>query len=158
MPMRVKQPLLLRVEFDFPLESANHVIAKIIGPMQRQIFKCCHGKYSMAIIVMTDESSHELVDRLRLKQITGIADYSCHVAPIGAICMHGGMNTFATALDKAWDAVGKRRNPEYMRQTKRFDPRFEDRVKDPQSGAIRKMKVKPPSPRQPPEYPDRYKR
>lgn len=151
--MRVKQPLLLRVEFAFPLENANHVVAKIIGPLQRQMFKCCHGKYSIALLVITDESALELVKRLRLGEISGIDDYSCHVAPIGAICMHGGINTLHTALTKAWDAVGQRRNPEYMRQTKRFDPRIERRVEDRESGAIRQMRVEPPRVRKPSQEP-----
>jgi hypothetical protein len=153
--MRVKQPLLLRVEFSFPLENAQHVIGKIIGPLKRQMWKCSHGKYSIALLVVTEESALELVKRLGLSDISGIEDYTCHVAPIGAICMHGGMNTLHTALTKAWDAVGQRRNPEYMRQTKRFDPRLERRVDDRESGAIRQVKIEPSSVRQPPKNPDR---
>ena len=62
--MRVKQPLLLRVEFAFPLENAQHVIGKIIGPLKRQMWKCSHGKYSIALLVVTEESALELVKRL----------------------------------------------------------------------------------------------
>lgn len=153
--MRVQQPLLLRVEFSFELEHANRVIGKIIAPLKRQMWKCSHGKRSICLLIVTDESSFELVQRLRLKQISGIEDYVCHVAPIGVICKYGGMNTLATALDKAWDAVGQRRNPEYMRQAKRFDPRVERRVKDRESGAIREMHVEPPTVRKPSQDFDR---
>jgi hypothetical protein len=57
-------------------------------------------------VIMTGESSRELVARLRLDGITSIADFSCHIAPIGAICKHGGISTLHSALDKAWKAVG----------------------------------------------------
>jgi hypothetical protein len=153
--MRVKQPLLLRVEFSFPLEKAQHVIGQIVRPLSWPWWKCSHGKYSISFVVVTEESSLELVKRLRLDEITAVEDYTCHTAPIGVICKHGGMNTLHTAVSKAWDAVGKRRNPEYVRQTKRFDPRFERRVEDRESGAVRQVKVEPPRARQPAKNPDR---
>lgn len=153
--MALRQPLLLRLEFQFPLERAGSVLGKVIGSLQRPMFKCNHWKYSISLIVVTDESAYDLVKRIGLDDIEAVEDYCCHVAPIGAITKHGGMNSFFTSLDKAWDTVGKRRNPEYMRQAKRFDPRFEDRVKDRESGAIRQVKVKPPGVRQQPKYPYR---
>ena len=153
--MTLRQPLLLRLEFQYPLEQAGSTLGKIIGSLQRPMFKCNHWKYSISLIVVTDESARDLVKRLGLDDIDAVEDYCCHVAPIGAITKHGGMNSFFTSLDKAWDAVGKRRHPEYVRQTKRFDPRFEDRVKDPERGAVSKMKVKPPRVWQPPKNPYR---
>jgi len=107
------------------------------------MWKCAHGKYTITMIVITEESSIELVKRLGLAGIEAIEDYCCHIAPIGAICKHGGMNTLHTALSKAWEEVGERRHPEYMRQTQRFNPRIERRVEDRESGAIREMFVKP---------------
>jgi hypothetical protein len=149
--MRLPQPLLLRVEFVFELEHANHTIGQIIQPLQRQMWKCSHGKRSIALVVITEESALELVKRLRLDEMTAVEDYTCHVAPIGVICKHGGMNTLATAIGKAWEAVGQRSHPEYMRQTKRFDPRIERRVEDRQSGAIREMRVELAGVRKPPK-------
>jgi hypothetical protein len=147
----MRQPLLLRVDFSFPLEKANHVIAKIIGPLQRQMWKCNHGKYSISFVVVTEETSLELVKRLGLADITGIEDYFCHVAPIGVICKHGGLNTLHTAITKAWNTCGQRRNPEYMRQTKRFDPGIERRIEDRERGAIREVNVEPMAVRKSPK-------
>jgi hypothetical protein len=144
--MRLPQPLLLRIEFKFELEHANHAISQIIGPLQRQMWKCSHGKRSIVLVVVTEETSLELVKRLRLDEISAIEDYSCHVAPIGVICKHAGFSTLHTAITKAWDAVGQRRHPEYMRQTKRFDPRIERRVEDRERGAIREMGIEPRRP------------
>jgi hypothetical protein len=155
--MRLPQPLLLRIEFKFDLEHANHTISQIIQPLQRRMWKCCHGKRSIAFVIITDESSLELVKRLRLEDMSGVEDYSCHVAPIGAICKHGGMNTLATAIDNAWKEIGQRSHPEYMRQTKRFDPRIERRVEDRECGAIREMRVEPSSVRKPPKDSNRPK-
>lgn len=151
--MRVKQPLLMRVELAYPLERANHVIGQIVGPLKRQMWKCSHGKYSISFVVVTEESSLELVKRLGLNDNEAIVDFSCHVAPMGVICKYGGLNTLHTAVTKAWDAVGQRRNREYLRQTKRFDPRVERRVEDRESGAIRQVRVEPPRVRKPSQDP-----
>ena len=156
--MRVRQPLLLRVEFAYPLEQADRVIGQIVKPLQRQMWKCSHGKYSISFVIVTEESSNELVKRLGLSNIEAIVDYTCHVAPIGVICKHGGFNTLHTAVTKAWYAVGQRRNPAYMGQSKRFDARIERRVEDRESGAIRQMRVEPPRVRKPPQDPYRPKR
>jgi hypothetical protein len=153
--MRLPQPLLLRVEFAFELERANHAIGQIVGPLKRQMWKCSHGKRSIAFVIITEETSLELVKRLRLDEISALEDYCCHVAPIGVICKHGGINTLHTAVTKAWEAVGQRRNPEYVRQTKRFDPRVERRIEDRERGAIREMRVEPSRVRNPPHDPDR---
>lgn len=150
-----KQPLLLRLEFAYPLENANHVIGSVLKALQRTAFKCGHTKYGITLIVVTEETSRDLVKRLGLNSETAIVDYHCHVAPIGAITKHTGICPFHDALDKAWNAVGERRNPEYMRQAKRFDPRFERRVKNPESGAVREMIVKPAGAGKPPQYPYR---
>ena len=153
--MRLPQPLLLRVEFAFELEKANHVVARIIGPLKRQMWKCSYGKYSISFVIVTEESSSELVKRLGLDSIEAIVDYSCHVAPIGAVTKHGGMNTLHTAVTKAWETVGQRHHPEYVRQTQRFNPRIERRVENRESGAVREMKVEAPRVRKPPKDFDR---
>lgn len=153
--MGQQQPLLLRVEFPFPLEKADYIIAQIVRPLARPMWKCSHGKYSIALVIVTDESSRDLVKRLRLDEISGVEDYTCHVAPIGVICKHGGLSTLHTAVTKAWDSIGKRRNPEYMRQTKRFDPRIERRIEDRERGAVREVKVEPSGMRNPPKEPYR---
>jgi hypothetical protein len=143
------------MEFEFPLENANHIIGPLITSIKRPLWKCCYWKYSISLVIVTHETPLELVQRLGLDNIEAIVDHSCHVAPIGAITKHGGINTLHTAISKAWETVGQRRNPEYMRQTKRFDPRVERRVEDRERGAIREMRVKPPSVRQPPKDPYR---
>jgi hypothetical protein len=148
-----QQPIVLRLVFAFELERAGHVVGKVIQPLKRQMWKCCHEKYGLTLLVLTEETPLALVQRLALDEIDAIVDYTAHVAPIGVITKYGGMNSFHTAITKAWDAVGQRRNPEYMRQTKRFDPRVERRVEDRERGAIRQMRIEPPSVRKPPKYP-----
>jgi len=153
--MRLRTPLLLRLEFTYPLENADRVIGQIIKPLQRKMWKCAHGKYTISMVIITEESSSELVKRLQLDNIEAITDFSCNIAPIGAICKHGGMNSLHTALSKAWEEVGQRRHPEYVRQTQRFNPRIERRVEDPESGAICEMLVKPGRPGDKPKNLDR---
>lgn len=151
--MSLPQPLLLRVEFAFELEKANHIIGQIIRSLHRKVWKCGYGKRSISFVVVTEESSLELVKRLQLDSFEAIEDYFCHVAPIGAICKHGSFNTLHTVLNQAWEHLGQRRHPEYVRQTKRFDPRVERRIEDRESGAIREMAVEPSRVREPPKKP-----
>jgi hypothetical protein len=153
--MRLPTPLLLRVEFAFEVQHANHAIAQIVQPLKRRMWKCGHGKRSISFIVITEESSLELVKRLGLDQMDAVEDYLCHIAPIGAVCKHGSFGSIHTALTKAWETVGQRRHPEYVCQTKRFDPRVERRVEDRESGAIREMRIEPSRVRQPAKNPYR---
>ena len=143
MTYRPKQPLLLRLEFTFEIEHAGYALKPIERSIFRDFWKCSHGKRSISFVILTQESSRELVTRLELDKVTSLEDYSCHVAPIGAISKHGGLSTLHDALKKAWAAVGERGNPAYRRQRKRFDPHTESRADDREFGAMRQRKPKP---------------
>lgn len=142
MSYKPKQPLLLRLEFKFELEHAAYALKPIERSIFRDFWKCSHGKRSISFVVLTQESSRELVTRLNLGEVTALEDYTCHVAPIGAISKHGGLSTLHDALKKAWTAVGERENQAYRRQRQRFDPRKESRSDDREFGALRTRKPK----------------
>lgn len=137
MTNRSRTPLLLRLEFTFELEHASYALKPILQAMKRDYWRCAHGKRSIALVILTEESSRDLVRRLRLDEVTSIEDYSCHVAPIGAVSKHGGLSTLHAALDKAWKAVGERWHPAYRSQRQRFNPRIEARADDREYGALR---------------------
>ena len=145
MSYRPKQPLLLRLEFKFEIEHAGYALKPIERSIYRDFWKCSHGKRSISFVILTQESSRELVARLKLGEVTSLEDYSCHVAPIGAISKHGGLSTLHDALRKAWAAVGERGNPAYRQQRRRFDPRTELRSDDPHFGALRRDRCSPDS-------------
>lgn len=138
MTHRPRQPLLLRLEFKFEIEHAGYALKPIERSIYRDFWKCSHGKRSISFVILTQESSRELVTRLKLDEVTALEDYSCHVAPIGAISKHGGLSTLHDALKKAWAAVGERRNPGYRQQRRRFNPRTDTRADDYEFGALRK--------------------
>jgi hypothetical protein len=142
MSERARTPLLLRIEFKFELEHAGYALKPIERSIGRDFWKCAHGKRSVAFIVVTRESSLELVKRLGLDEITSIEDFCCHVAPIGAISKHGGLSSFHDALKKAWASVGHDRSPAYRQQRQRFNPRTESRSDDREYGALRERKQK----------------
>lgn len=135
-----RQPLLLRIEFAFEVEHAGYALKPIERAIGRDFWKCSHGKRSVAFVIVTQESSRELVGRLQLDAVTSIEDWSCHVAPIGAISKHGGLSTLHNALQKAWDTIGGRRSSAYSDQLKRFDPRRESRAVSREFGALRERK------------------
>lgn len=140
---RQRQPLLLRIEFSFEVEHAGYALKQIGQAIGRDFWKCSHGKRSIAFVILTQESSRELINRLKLDEITAIEDYCCHVAPIGAISKHGGFSTLHDALKKAWTAVGERRSSAYRGQRQRFNPRTEKRSDDREYGALRERKRAP---------------
>jgi hypothetical protein len=135
-----RQPLLLRLEFNFEIEHAGYALKPIERSIYRDFWKCSHGKRSVVFVIVTQESSRELVTRLKLDDVTALEDYCCHVAPIGAISKHGGLSTLHDALQKAWAAVGERRSAAYRRQRERFNPRKELRSDDREYGALRERK------------------
>lgn len=135
--MQRQQPLLLHIELKFEHEVASYIVNPLTRAIGRKHWKCCHGKRSLAFVVLTDESSRELVRRLGLADITGIEDYSCYVAPIGAVTKHGGFSSLHSALNEAWDSVGGRRHPAFRQQSRRFDRFRDDRISDPENGALR---------------------
>src|SRR5664280_1583056 len=66
------------------------------------MWKCGHGKRSILFIVITEESSLELVKRLGLDQMDAVEDYLCHIAPIGAVCKHGSFGSIHTRARKPY--------------------------------------------------------
>lgn len=140
MTHRARTPLLLRLEFTYELEHAAHTLKQLERSICRDFWKCAHGKRSVAYVIVTQESSRELVTRLQVDGINAIEDWSCHVAPIGAVSKHGGMSTLHAALQKAWAAVGDRRSAAYRGQRQRFNPRTESRSDDREYGALRERK------------------
>src|SRR5262245_5735005 len=100
---RAKQVLLLRVEFPFALENCDRTIGRIVGALQRPMWKCMHGKRTIAFVVITDESSLELVKRLGLNEMPGIENFWCHVAPLGVVAKNGFLDSLDDAIDKAWE-------------------------------------------------------
>jgi hypothetical protein len=151
---KTRQVLLLRVEVPFELESCDHTVGQIVRALKRPMWKCMHGKRTIAFVVITDESSLELVKRIGLHEMPGVENFWCHVAPIGVIAKYGALDTLDTAIDKAWEYAGKRHNPEYVRQTKRLDPFVERRIKDGMGSATVEMRIKPRGMRKPSKDPD----
>jgi hypothetical protein len=151
---KAQQVLLLRIEVPFELERCNHTIGQIVRALKRPMWKCMHGKRTIAFVVITVESSLELVKRVGLYEIPGIENFWCHVAPIAVVAKHGALDTLDTAIDKAWEHAGKRRNPEYVRQTKRNDPTVERRIKHGVGRASIEMGIEASRVRKPSKDPD----
>lgn len=131
------QPLLLHIELKFELDVAGYIVNPLARSIDRRYWKCCHGKRSLAFVILSEESSRELVRRLKLADITGIEDYSCYVAPIGAVTKHGGLSSLHSALNAAWDIVGGRRHPAFRDQSRRFDKFRDTRISNDEHGALR---------------------
>jgi hypothetical protein len=76
MTYRPRQPLLLRLEFAFEIKHAGYALKPIERAIGRDFWKCSHGKRSIAFVILTHESSRELVSRLKLADVTSLEDYA----------------------------------------------------------------------------------
>jgi hypothetical protein len=99
----MRQPFLLRVEFNVELDHAHKAIGQIIKAFQRPLWKGMHGKRTMGFVVVTHETGVELLRRLRpsLDEIGSIDQYWLHVAPSAILAKHGSLDPLATAIEKA---------------------------------------------------------
>jgi len=107
------QAHLLRVEFKYDLESKDSQVAvgTIIKNVRRPTKAAMHCKRSIALVIITPESSTELLTRLRpvLEQIGAVDNYWCHLAPPAVVAKHGGLDPLATRVREAWEEIRKGR-------------------------------------------------
>ncbi|MGY4571525.1 hypothetical protein [Bradyrhizobium sp. USDA 3256] len=113
------QPLLLRLEFKFDLESkdSQRAIGAVIKNIRAWARPAMHCRRSCAIVVVTSETSTEFLTRLRpvLEEMSAIENYWCHVAPDRVVAKHGGLDPLVTRVVEAWEEARKRRKSYYVR-------------------------------------------
>jgi hypothetical protein len=113
------QAHMLRVEFKFDLESkeSQRAVGTIIKNVRRSARAAMHCKRSIALIIITAESSTELLTRLRpvLEETSTIDNYWCHLAPPAVVAKHGGLDPLVTRINEAWEEIRKGRRFYNMR-------------------------------------------
>ncbi|MGX1100889.1 hypothetical protein [Amorphus sp. MBR-141] len=148
------QPLLLQLELKYELEDAGRDVIRLQGAIKRWCKAACHVKRGVSLLIVTDESSETLVERLRptLESISSIDNWRCYVAPSTVTCRNGTLDTLATRCHEAWLEAGQRNKPKHVSQPKSADAVFLRRgIKEDERRAVVKMSVKPRGMRQTPE-------
>jgi len=153
---KLNQVLELRVDFKYDLERAVHDVGRIYKVFGRWTKPGMHGKSTVTFLLVTTETSTELVKRLRptLDEITSIENYWCRVAPQVVVTKHG-IDPYSTYLDLAWKKAREWNQPKHVRQSQRFNIVAERRVEDRERGAPIKMPIDTRGMRKPSKDSDR---
>jgi hypothetical protein len=148
--------LELRVDFKYDLERAGGDVGRIFKAFGRWAKPGMHGKCTVTFLVITTETSTELVKRLRptLDEITSIENYWCKVAPQVVVTKHG-IDPYSSYLELAWKRAREWNQPKNVRQPQRFNVIAERRVEDGERSASVKMTIEPRGMRKPPKNSDR---
>ena len=114
--------LELRVDFTVALDD---VMKGRIGAVYKAIGRwakpCKHGKQTITFLVVTQETSTELTQRLKpaFEQMGCVEYYWCHFAPQSAVASTG-FDPYVHRLGDAWQKARERDNFQNVRKTKRF--------------------------------------
>jgi hypothetical protein len=150
--------LLLRVAFKYEIERTANDISRIHRAINRSwCYPAMHSKRAVAFVILSEESERELVDRVRptLDRITGIENYWCHIMASDVAAMNGDNDTLTCYVREAWQELGKRNKPNYVRQPERAEPIVIGRMKDFDSRTAIEMGIKAPGMGKAPKDSDR---
>lgn len=117
------QAHLLRVEFKFDLaeKDSQRALGTLVKNVRRWARVAMHCKRSCALVIVTDESSAQLLARLRpvLEEFSSVDNYWCHAAPPAVVARHGGMDPLVTRVAEAVEEIRQRRSSQHMRYGQR---------------------------------------
>lgn len=88
-------------------------LAKVMRAVQRWCKPAKYGGYIVGLLVVTDETAPQLMQRVRpiFDAISAIEDFWCQTAGSDVVGRHGQMCPFVTATGAAWEEARKRNYP-----------------------------------------------
>ena len=116
-----------------------------------------HSKRAVAFVILTEETSSELLLRLKptLETITSVENYWCHTILDDVVGMNGELDPLRTFVLEAWDELRKRNKSNYVRKPERAEPIVVGYMQDFDRRAAVKMGIKGRRPWKPAKEPDR---
>jgi hypothetical protein len=121
-----RQHTVLELRVDFKYDDLEEARKRAFGRIFKAIGQWAkpgkHGRATITILVVTTETSAELLGRLTptLEQIDGVDNRWCSVAPQVAVALHGGNDPYVHWLEASWKEARKRNESHHMRQSQRF--------------------------------------
>lgn len=120
----MKQVLVLQIMFKRDLEYCADELRVIHRAIAQTYKRAMHTSRNIGFVVTTSESSQELMSRLRSVLDEGpIEAMWCYSAPSDLVSNRGGLDSLETYIKLANAEIGKRRNPEYVREIEVRSPR-----------------------------------
>jgi hypothetical protein len=152
-------PLLLHLAFKFPLEDVERDLKRTVAKVERWCKRAMFTRRGVALVVVTDETPRQLVDRLRstLESVTTLEDFWCHSLPADVAGRHGNLDTLEERGREAWAHARKLNETQHMRKPKGRNWFGKHGPRDVQLGAPVEMSVYARAERKPPRKFDREK-
>jgi len=148
--------MLLTAYFLYEVERAASVVLQIQKAAKRWCRPTMAGKRAVSYVILTEESSRELVERLRptLDGITTVFDYRCHTI-LDDVVGKESIDVLATYVAEAWEELRKRNHPDYVRQPERSETIIVGNMENFDRRTAVQMGFKARRVWKPPEDPDR---
>jgi hypothetical protein len=115
--------LFLHLEFKYEIEQALRDVGRIISAIRRGIHKGMHGRHSIAILIVTEETTDQFSERMLpvLGDLSSLENFWCYVAPQAddIVGRYGHMDPLCHRVRKAWIDARQRSKPKHMRYSQR---------------------------------------
>lgn len=120
----MKHVLILQIMFKRDLEYCENELRIIQRAIAQTYKRAMHTSRNIGFVVTTSESSKDLMDRLQSVLDEGpIEAMWCYSAPADLVSSRGGLDSLETYIKFANAEIGKRHNPEYVREIEVRAPR-----------------------------------
>lgn len=148
--------MLLSTYFLYEVERAAPEVLKVVRATKCWCRPTMAGKRAVDFVILTEENSAELVDRLRptLDSITTISDYRCRTVLDDVVGKNGSFDVLATYVREAWQELRKRNHPKYVRKAERPETIVVGDMENFDRSTAIKMGIKARRPGKPPQDPN----
>jgi hypothetical protein len=148
--------MLLRVGFQYELERTASDIPRIIRAVRCWCHPAMHSKRMVGFVILTEETSERLMDRLRptLEGITAIENYWCHTVLDDVVGKNGSMDPLTVYVREAWQKLRERNDPKNVHKPKGPEPVVVGYMQDFDRSTAIKMGIKGSRVRKSPEDAD----
>jgi hypothetical protein len=141
------------------LEWLGREIKSIGIAIRRKWYPTLHSHRQVAFVIETDETSAQLVERLRpVLDTDGIENYWCFTPGADIISKNGFLDSFAGHVRTAFTNIRQRNQREYMRKPQWRKPAVERPMENLEGRASIKVNFRPKRKRKPPREPHRPQR
>jgi hypothetical protein len=146
----------LTAYFLYEIERAAPAVSQIVRATNRWCRPTMAGKRAVTFVILTEETSEELVARLRptLDGITTIFDYKCKTI-LDDIVGKERIDVLATYVREAWEELRKRNHPDYVRQPEGAEAIIVGNMENFDRRTAVQMGIKARRSRKEPQNPDR---
>lgn len=125
------QAVLLVLSLKFELEDCGRDLAEIQKKIRRWCKRAMHGKRMVALVIMTEETVHEIGVRLHeaLTSASSVENFWIVKAPEpnDIFGQDGNFDPAVTRIGEAWVEAWERNKPQDMREAQRRNARFKNR-------------------------------